>query len=383
MFWNNLRIRAKIGLGFFLLSVVVYIIGAIFIYNLYKIETEVSNLSGRYIPIINESNKLSRNWQEHNGYVRSFDFTGDPYFNYRADESFERVNNAFVKILNILKDDDMEIRRRGIRVDVMGEIINKYDSLRKKYNKSQLRQDELRKIVDKSVSELNELAIENNSFSGYKSLSRFNWLYNKVLNDVYNRNIYLLPSLKDELVELQRSMYLRGKLHEAFKKAVSDLNNYIDAEVEARKNEILRLKWQLNLKWKVKTINDIGADHVMEMADATVKTIRMQRSVLIYFGIFLLIFSTAMVWLIAREISSPIERGIKLALKVADGDLSTKYEVKGKDEVAQLLDALNRMIDNLRNIVNDISRSAEEISESSEKLNKEALELSEGATQQA
>jgi methyl-accepting chemotaxis protein len=386
MFWNNLKIRTKIGLGFTVLVVMFYILGSIFIYNLIKIEREVTDLSETYIPLISESNKLDRFWFEHNGFVRSYDFTGNNFFRERAEESFEKMDNAFNKLKAILNGNDEAIRKRGISIDKMKITVERYDSLKNAYYKLQVKADELRKKADQSVFELNEVGKKSSSYQAQKALSKFYALYNKVLVDKYDRNIYLLPGIKDELLSLQRKVSaagFSGKLRGAFNKAFTNSLDYILAETAARRAEIQRYKVEKMLMWKVKTTNDIGIDHIMKMSGDTVSMVRLQRNILISFALLLLVFGIVMVIMLSRGISRPLERGIRLAQKVADGDLSTKYEVKGKDEVAQLLSALNKMIDNLRMMVSDITHSADEIAGSSRKLNIEAVELSEGASHQA
>ena len=386
MFWNNLKIRAKIGLGFVFLFANVLILGIIFIYNLYKIEDEMSNLSYNYIPIVNESNKLDRYWLENSEFIRSFDFSGDPYFKHRSDESFDKMKNAYNKLRNILKGDDDAIRKRGISIEKMKVTVDKYDSLKTDYDKYQLRAEEQRNVTDKSVSELNTISGKYNSFSVQKTLARFYYLYNRVLVNKYNRDIYLLSDVENDLLKLQKSIQVSGlpaEIRRHVNDAVANTLEFISAETAARKAEISRFRIERNLMWKVKMTNDIGIEHIMKMSEETMHTIRMQRNVLLVAGIVILILGVLMVWLLSRGISLPLEKGIKLAQKVADGDLSTKYEVKGKDEVGQLMAALNRMVDNLRLMVSDISQSAEEIARSSKKLNNEAVELSEGATEQA
>jgi len=386
MFWNNLKIRTKIGLGFTVLLVIFYMLGGIFIFNLLKIENEVEDLSETYIPIISESNKLDRFWFEHNGFMRSYDFTGNTYFKERADENFEKMDNAFNKLRDILKGNDEAIRKRGLSIDKMKLTVDKYDSLKNSYNKLQLKANELRRIADQSVLELNDLGKRSNSYTVQKALLQFNALYNRLLVDKYDRDIYLLPGIKDELSSLQRKVSvtgLSGKLRNAFKNVFSNIQDYISAETAARKAEMARYKIEKMLMWKVKTTNDIGIDHIMKMADDTVNMVTLQRNILIGFALLLLVFGSVIVVLLSRGISLPLERGIKLAQKVADGDLRTKYEIKGKDEVAQLISALNKMVDNLRMMVSDITHGAEDIAGSSRKLNIEAVELSEGATEQA
>jgi len=66
-------------------------------------------------------------------------------------------------------------------------------------------------------------------------------------------------------------------------------------------------------------------------------------------------------WAITRSIGRPLEFSVKLAQRVAAGDLSTDVRVEGRDEAAQLLGALRDMNDGLSRIVLQIRTGAEQI----------------------
>jgi methyl-accepting chemotaxis protein len=159
--------------------------------------------------------------------------------------------------------------------------------------------------------------------------------------------------------------------------------SFIDAEKVARRLELKKFEIAKSVMWDIKAISDIGIDQIMAMGDRTANAVKVQKEILVFAILIVLLLGIVLVLFLSKGISQPLERGILMAQKVAEGDLSSKYEVKGNDEVGQLLRALNKMVDNLRKMVFDISNSAAEISDSSKKLNVEAVELSEGATQQA
>ncbi len=66
------------------------------------------------------------------------------------------------------------------------------------------------------------------------------------------------------------------------------------------------------------------------------------------------------VW-VARRVSAPLAELAEGAKRVADGDFSTRIEVSGANEIADLADAFNQMTDSLK--------------ERSESLTKKVLEL--------
>ena len=87
--------------------------------------------------------------------------------------------------------------------------------------------------------------------------------------------------------------------------------------------------------------------------------------------------------LLARSITRPIGRAVALAEAVAEGDLSTLIDVRGRDETAQLLSALARMNVQLRQVVTTIRRGAEEISQSTGEIAEGNLDLSSRTSEQA
>ncbi|MEO5349909.1 MAG: methyl-accepting chemotaxis protein [Magnetococcus sp. YQC-3] len=141
-------------------------------------------------------------------------------------------------------------------------------------------------------------------------------------------------------------------------------------------------------------------------------------------GVIIVAFILAMAsaLYIAFTISSNLLKAVKLADAVADGDLSPEIVATTRDEVADLINALNKMIGNLRNtaqvadeiangnlgiqfcrkseqdvlgvalesmlgrlrsVVNDANHSSSAVSAGSEELSATAQQLSQGASKQA
>jgi methyl-accepting chemotaxis protein len=123
-----------------------------------------------------------------------------------------------------------------------------------------------------------------------------------------------------------------------------------------------------------------------------------------------------------RSITRPIASAVQLIAQVSTGDLSEKAEVKSRDEIGQMLAALNGMVDNLktaaaiatrisegdlmqkpkalsdkdslghalismvnnlRNTVESVSASADNVAGGSEQMSATAQQLSQGASEQA
>lgn len=87
--------------------------------------------------------------------------------------------------------------------------------------------------------------------------------------------------------------------------------------------------------------------------------------------------------LFARSITKPIKQGVRFANEIASGDLTATIEIKNKDEIGELADAMKTMIENLLRIVTDVMSASEQVSSGSQQMSSTAEQLSGGATEQA
>jgi methyl-accepting chemotaxis protein len=89
-------------------------------------------------------------------------------------------------------------------------------------------------------------------------------------------------------------------------------------------------------------------------------------------------------WFLTTSITRPLQGALKLAERVASGDLASKNNIEaGQDEVGQLLAALYRMQDNLTQTVAKIRQGANAIRAASTEIATGNLDLSSRTEQQA
>lgn len=86
---------------------------------------------------------------------------------------------------------------------------------------------------------------------------------------------------------------------------------------------------------------------------------------------------------ISRGIINPIKKGVKFAEEVAIGNLTAKVDIKQKDEIGQLANALSEMASQLKNTVIDIINGADNIASASQQMSSTSQEMSQGASEQA
>lgn len=86
---------------------------------------------------------------------------------------------------------------------------------------------------------------------------------------------------------------------------------------------------------------------------------------------------------ITRIITAPLQEAVNTARRVADGDLTSRVEVKHTDETGQLLTALKEMNENLVHIVGDVRTGADSIATATEQIAAGNADLSQRTEEQA
>ena len=87
--------------------------------------------------------------------------------------------------------------------------------------------------------------------------------------------------------------------------------------------------------------------------------------------------------LVVRSITRPLSQALGVAERVAAGDLTASTEVQGRDELSQLLQALNRMTGNLSQLVSRVRDVADGVATGSAQIASGNTDLSQRTEQQA
>jgi methyl-accepting chemotaxis protein len=127
------------------------------------------------------------------------------------------------------------------------------------------------------------------------------------------------------------------------------------------------------------TLNQQGADAAAEAAVAMY-----QRALWIVATIIVvaLIATLLLAWALTRSITTPINQALEVARRIAAGNLSGAIASSGKDEAAQLLDALAEMQGNLRSTIRGISESAQQLASAAEEMSSVMEQSTRGLQQQ-
>ena len=86
---------------------------------------------------------------------------------------------------------------------------------------------------------------------------------------------------------------------------------------------------------------------------------------------------------ITRGITGPVRQAVDAANRLADGDLTIRLDASGKDEIGQLMRAMDGMVDKLSQVVTEVNGGAEALAGASEEVSATAQSLSQAASEQA
>nr|WP_316638502.1 methyl-accepting chemotaxis protein [uncultured Roseateles sp.] len=100
-------------------------------------------------------------------------------------------------------------------------------------------------------------------------------------------------------------------------------------------------------------------------------------------GCLALLAAVALAWVLTRSITVPIRQAVAVAETVAAGDLSARIEVRGKDETARLLQALQAMTASLSATVSQVRQSSDSIATASSQIATGNADLSQRTEEQA
>jgi methyl-accepting chemotaxis protein len=89
------------------------------------------------------------------------------------------------------------------------------------------------------------------------------------------------------------------------------------------------------------------------------------------------------VLIISRSITTPLKRALEVAKMVAAGDLTANIQKQGKDEIAELMQALDEMNTGLRKIVSEVQVGTDSISTAANEIASGNFDLSSRTEQQA
>jgi len=152
--------------------------------------------------------------------------------------------------------------------------------------------------------------------------------------------------------------------------AIKTIVTQIDPLNQAAQAEMDQLVTQANGATKAVLTEAAGQDRQLELITLVISAVAIAAGALF-------------AWLITRTIAGPLHEAVSVAERVAGGDLTSRIEASGRDEITRLYAALRTMNDSLATMVGDVRNGTDSIGTASREIAAGNLDLSSRTEQQA
>jgi methyl-accepting chemotaxis protein len=133
----------------------------------------------------------------------------------------------------------------------------------------------------------------------------------------------------------------------------------------------------------IDSLGGFHADLMRANGERAMRAATLASEAMVALGVIGGVLGVLTAWYITRGIVGPIRHAVKVARTVASGDLSSKIEVRSRDEVGQLSAALKEMNDSLARIVGQVRGATDTIAQASGEIAVGNQDLSSRTEQQA
>lgn len=372
--WADLKIGTKIGIGFGVLIILSVIIGGLTTINMSRIQSETKFLANESLPSVNESFRIDKDWREVLIYMQAYDFQGNPYYLNRADQYLTKYKNSLDALVKLSTNSKKATISKD-KLIALQSSLNEYSSLVDQY-----------KILESNNHKL-LVDIEDNIKILQSSGSAGSNVGANIVSAGYQIHLSMVKRMPRELNAAQE--YLNkaenagGRGNALTNSIINSSEQFITSYKKAREIELKRNEIENFMKVDIMALADVGLDQITEMTEKTNGIITSSRVLSDIILFILLIIGVVLAFAISKSITSSIKEGLKIAQNISNGVLHRQQVVVRKDEIGELMTALNRMNNQLKFIVEEISGGIQNIVQASQEMNKNASSLSEAATDQA
>ena len=263
--------------------------------------------------------------------------------------SMNTLNNASISMYNnnFLPSQDLANIQTYLQQVRSGHLLALYEEDTSKF---QSRLEEINKLVEQS----------NQLLESYKQTIRSDkdnqQLYDNVISSMTSYR-----TLRDNNLELIRS--------QKYDQALAELQSV----TEARENADSQLQKLVDYN------KQISSDTI----ESNMEHFKFQTVIMIIVIAAGILLAVILGLILANVISRQLNRLVKAAGRIAEGDLDVTVEINTKDEIGTLANAFRKMTDNVNQVLTNINSAAEQVASGSKQVSDSSIALSQGATEQA
>jgi len=158
------------------------------------------------------------------------------------------------------------------------------------------------------------------------------------------------------------------------------LQQVINGQIVTSSEANERMKPAKEIMHRADPLVDAAAKDLERLAqgrtESVSRTARTQLALIGLIGLLALGFLTPAIWFTVLSIVRPLDSAVRVAGRVADGDLSQNIHVTGSGEVADLLRALSVMQGSLRSVITEVVEATDAIASASSEVASGSQQLS-------
>jgi methyl-accepting chemotaxis protein len=405
---NNMKLGARMVLGFGLVILLVVVVGGLAILNMTAIRQDAERLSAAYVPQVAVANGMERA-------ARSLVYAIREYV-LSFDEEFHRQGMDFLKEVDSHVESAMKLVAAQSGLEKLKEGA---DIARKQVSWYRRLLDETTAAIQSILG--NRTAVDA-ALSGYMDDCQAFRRDLQAGGGAAGRRTALIDGLVQIGHELRVDIARAQSLQE-YRLIEGSLNRF--AAIDAGLDEMKRISARRADLQKLEKIGEsaqacrsaletmtalyrlleeqnntrtMAADAVLDAAQIVAENgiqqtqafaeraeRRIGVSVLILLAGLLVALALAVIVsvLLTRMVVVPVQQGVGFAQSLATGDLRAEIRLTRTDEIGTLAAALNRMAANLGGMVRQINESAARVASSAGEITSSARQLAEGAQNQA
>jgi len=172
--------------------------------------------------------------------------------------------------------------------------------------------------------------------------------------------------------------------HKNLHDSAKDIQNAVtkDNGLKNTATEIYHAKTQKALKSVKSELHDIAQtieEHLHEGNTVLQSTVKVKIRTITVLSTLAILLTVVFCFFLSRAISSTLQQSVDFAKSMADGDLTKRLDLKQKDELGRLANALNTMAEKFNSMIGNMNDEVKNLTSTSNELNVTAQAMSDSS----
>jgi methyl-accepting chemotaxis protein len=418
---KDMRIGAKLGLGFGLVIVLALLVGGIGIFNLLAISEDATNLEDRELPQLRIATSVETSAWQMVYAIRGYTYSYDRRF-FDQGMGYMDAMDAYIRQGQQLLQEfpDLVTFRRAIEQAVQGS--QRYRQETQETNqimnrillgRESIRQNTqaLQQLMGEYVDNLHVLMAQDLSGGGplatllrrNTNIQRANSVLDSLNQIVITSNqieidqayarfsevVVQIPGLIQALDELIAGTVLQSNINRltGIRTATVNLQNAI-VSLDREYGSLVQINAARIASGELitRTMSELARTEVEEVQEAAAEMVELVVRAITLMTIVLVLavlFAIVIAFVLTKMITSALLKSVEFAKVMAQGDMTQTLDIDQKDEIGQLGSAMKEMASKITSIVQEIQAGAQSVGQGSNEMSFSAQQVAEGATEQA